>query len=124
MLSALLFSFFLSAGSPTDAVAARPANRFTVSANHATERLDLDKVDPALHTLLLEERPHPLRGHAAEGQALAHVLIETRDAQGLAADYTAALATPLGEHLVALSADAPTLRRLAADVRVLSIAQF
>ena len=122
MLSALLFSFFLSAGSPTDAVAARPANRFTVSANHATERLDLDKVDPALHTLLLEERPHPLRGHAAEGQALAHVLIETRDAQGLAADYTAALATPLGEHLVALSADAPTLRRLAADVRVLSIA--
>ena len=122
MLSALLFSFFLSAGSPTDAVAARPANRFTASANHAAERLDLDKVDPALHTLLLEDRPHALRGQAAEGQALAHVLIETRDAQGLAADYTAALATPLGEHLVALSADAATLRRLAADARVLSIA--
>ena len=121
MLSALLFSFFLSAGSPTDAVAARPANRFTASANHAAEHLDLDKVDPALHTLLLEDRPHPLRGQAAEGQALAHVLIETRDAQGLSADYTAALATPLGEHLVALSADAPTLRRLAADARVLSI---
>ena len=122
MLSALLFSFFLSAGSPTDAVAARPVNRFTASANHAAERLDLDKVDPALHTLLLEDRPHALRSQAAEGQALAHVLIETRDAQGLAADYTAALATPLGEHLVALSADAPTLRRLAADARVLSIA--
>ena len=121
MLSALLFSFFLSAGSPTDAVAARHANRFTASANHAAERLYLDKVDPALHTLLLEDRPHPLRGQADEGQALAHVLIETRDAQGLSADYTAALATPLGEHLVALSADAPTLRRLAADARVLSI---
>ena len=119
MLSTLLLSSLLTVGSPPTAAGSR-ATPSLVAALHRSDSLGLDKIDPALHSLYLDARPHR-GGHDGTAEALAHVLVETTAAEALAADYPDAHPAVLGHHLVALSADAAQLRRLGADPRVESI---
>ena len=119
MLSTLLLSSLLTVGSPPTAAGSRAAPSL-VAALHRSDSLGLDKIDPALHSLYLDARPHR-GGHDGTAEALAHVLVETTAAEALAADYPDAHPAVLGHHLVALSADAAQLRRLGADPRVESI---
>ena len=119
MLSTLLLSSLLTVGSPPTAAGSRAAPSL-VAALHRSDSLGLDKIDPALHSLYLDARPHR-GGHDGTAEALAHVLVETTAAEALAADYPDAHPAVLGDHLVALSADAAQLRRLGADPRVESI---
>ena len=121
MLSTLLLSSLLTVGSHPTVAGARAAAPL-VAALHRSDSLGLDKIDPALHSLYLDARSHAHRGgHDGTAEALAHVLVETTAAEALAADYPDAHPTVLGDHLVALSADAAQLRRLGADPRVESI---
>ena len=121
MLSTLLLSSLLTVGSHPTAAGARAAAPL-VAALHRSDSLGLDKIDPALHSLYLDARPHSHRGgHDGTAEALAHVLVETTAAEALAADYPDAHPAVLGDRLVALSADAAQLRRLGADPRVESI---
>ncbi len=119
MLSTLLLSSLLTVGSPPTAAGSRAAPSL-VAALHRSDSLGIDKIDPALHSLYLDARPHR-GGHDGTAEALAHVLVETTAAEALAADYPDAHPAVLGDHLVALSADAAQLRRLGADPRVESI---
>ena len=119
MLSTLLLSSLLTVGSPPTAAGSRAAPSL-VAALHRSDSLGLDKIDPALHSLYLDARPHR-GGHDGTAEALAHVLVETTAAEALSADYPDAHPAVLGDHLVALSADAAQLRRLGADPRVESI---
>ena len=119
MLSTLLLSSLLTVGSPPTAAGSRAAPSL-VAALHRSDSLGLDKIDPALHSLYLDARPHR-GGHDGTAEALIHVLVETTAAEALAADYPDAHPAVLGDHLVALSADAAQLRRLGADPRVESI---
>ena len=119
MLSTLLLSSLLTVGSPPTAAGSR-ATPSLVAALHRSDSLGIDKIDPALHSLYLDARPHR-GGHDGTAEALAHVLVETTAAEALAADYPDAHPAVLGDHLVALSADAAQLRRLGADPRVESI---
>ena len=119
MLSTLLLSSLLTVGSHPTAAGARAAAPL-VAALHRSDSLGLDKIDPALHSLYLDARPHR-GGHDGTAEALIHVLVETTAAEALAADYPDAHPAVLGHHLVALSADAAQLRRLGADPRVESI---
>lgn len=119
MLSTLLLGSLLTVGSPPTAAGSRAAPSL-VAALHRSDSLGLDKIDPALHSLYLDARPHR-GGHDGTAEALAHVLVETTAAEALAADYPDAHPAVLGDHLVALSADAAQLRRLGADPRVESI---
>ena len=119
MLSTLLLSSLLTVGSPPTAAGSRAAPSL-VAALHRSDSLGLDKIDPALHSLYLDARPHR-GGHDGTAEALIHVLVETTAAEALAADYPDAHPAVLGHHLVALSADAAQLRRLGADPRVESI---
>ena len=119
MLSTLLLSSLLTVGSPPTAAGSR-ATPSLVAALHRSDSLGLDKIDPALHSLYLDARSHR-GGHDGTAEALAHVLVETTAAEALAADYPDAHPAVLGDHLVALSADAAQLRRLGADPRVESI---
>ena len=119
MLSTLLLSSLLTVGSPPTAAGSRAALSL-VAALHRSDSLGLDKIDPALHSLYLDARPHR-GGHDGTAEALIHVLVETTAAEALAADYPDAHPAVLGDHLVALSADAAQLRRLGADPRVESI---
>ena len=119
MLSTLLLSSLLTVGSPPTAAGSR-ATPSLVAALHRSDSLGLDKIDPALHSLYLDARPHR-GGHDGTAEALIHVLVETTAAEALAADYPDAHPAVLGHHLVALSADAAQLRRLGADPRVESI---
>ena len=119
MLSTLLLSSLLTVGSPPTAAGSRAAPSL-VAALHRSDSLGIDKIDPALHSLYLDARPHR-GGHDGTAEALAHVLVETTAAEALAADYPDAHPAVLGHHLVALSADAAQLRRLGADPRVESI---
>lgn len=119
MLSTLLLSSLLTVGSPPTAAGSRAAPSL-VAALHPGDSLGLDKIDPALHSLYLDARSHR-GGHDGTAEALIHVLVETTAAEALAADYPDAHPAVLGDHLVALSADAAQLRRLGADPRVESI---
>ena len=119
MLSTLLLSSLLTVGSPPTAAGSRAAPSL-VAALHRSDSLGIDKIDPALHSLYLDARPHR-GGHDGTAEALIHVLVETTAAEALAADYPDAHPAVLGHHLVALSADAAQLRRLGADPRVESI---
>ena len=119
MLSTLLLSSLLTVGSPPTAAGSRAAPSL-VAALHRSDSLGIDKIDPALHSLYLDARPHR-GGHDGTAEALAHVLVETTAAEALATDYPDAHPAVLGDHLVALSADAAQLRRLGADPRVESI---
>ncbi len=119
MLSALLLSSLLTVGSPPKAAGSRTASSL-VAALHRSDSLGIDKIDPALHSLYLDARPHR-GGHDGTAEALIHVLVETTAGEALAADYPDAHPAVLGPHLVALSADVAQLRRLGADPRVESI---
>ena len=124
LLLPLLFSAALAAAPKAHAQSGTPHFAPSATIPARVDSLALSKADPALHSLLLADAPHTLRAGAdpAADTLRTAVYVETLvPADRLAADYPAAQPRVLSEGLLALTADAATLRRLAADPRVQSL---